>query len=329
MNSRTRKFTLIAATALLGALCLLCLWGAATNYWTYLRMRTLPVEVVAAKLVIDEFDTDYDEPARLAYILKLDLAATGETSRFFTVEEFLRYPTHPEEALDELAAWSPGTRHSVYLIRGDAREVRLPGGSEFAERTTGNACLVGAIFFGLFAVIIFGVFQDNAFRLKAAALRRFFSIATVFYGFSAMFALLTVFYLWDAIPKRIAGPNTLASISPAPTTYPPEAFSAQVSVTPNGRKQLDAFQLSSRRLLTFPWNGSTLHGGLGQYAGAYNELAEYCPESASSCRFDVNPADRWDVSPAGRWDVHFFLPLFLLLVFTAGLGIAGRHVPSP
>jgi hypothetical protein len=287
-------------------------------------MRSLPVEVVASSLAIDEYDSDPEDAGRLAFVLQVDLRSIGDASRLIRVRDRIRSATHPEEALDELALWAPASRHTVFLLRGDAREVRLPG-FEFEERTTANAYLFGAVFFAVFAAIVYLLLTPSNRQPRSAWIRRLLSISTVMYGFSLLLWLLIGLFVWHRVPKILSGPNTTVSLSRAPSAYPPERFPPEVTITPAGARQLEVFQQVPRRLLTFSWRGRTLHGGLGHFADAYGELAAACPEPPSACQIHVNPSDRWDAEPPRYWDAAFFVPLGFLLVFAVGLALGGRQ----
>lgn len=298
-----------------GALILWCLYGAVTSYIAHARMRTIPVEVVASALTIDEWEYDSEYDPALGFTLTLDLRTTDGSARSIHTELFLSRAAHPEEAFDELAKWAPKSTHNVYQLRGDARAIRLPGGNDFQERTAGNGYLFGAILLAVIAFVVHAAFSD---------LQRI-PVGPILLGSSALFWCLIIGFLWSTVPRIFSGPNATASITVAPETYPDESLPPQVTVTPAGRARLDIYKAIPRHILTFNWNGRTIHGGLGLQRDAYSMIAAECPATASTCDFDISPTDRWDVQPRAGWNAAFFAPLFLLLVFGIGLTCMGLY----
>ncbi len=288
-----------------------CLAGAVDHYWHFANMRPTNVTVLASSLHIDTFPRELDEPARPAYFLRLQLQAPG---RLIQTEEFLPHATHPEEAIDELTDWAPRSSHTVYILRGNAAVVRIPGISDSHERTTGNAFLFSAILTLIGGAVLLAHLGDY----------RFLTIRTTFALFGVASALLSIAFLSARVPAIFAGPNTTAAISKPSVTLP-----ASTTIDPDARQPLDAFLAAPRHILTFSWNGRTVHGGIGGYPGAYNTVAGVCPSTAATCQFQVNPADRWNAEPAPGWNAGFFVPLFLLLTTTAAFLLAARVVPLP
>ena len=97
MRPRIGLFHLIAALGAIGVL--VCLYGAGSNFWTYFRMRNLPVEVVASQLRVDATTPFHSgERAEPYYVLDLHLKAENRDIHW---EEELTDTAYVEEAADE------------------------------------------------------------------------------------------------------------------------------------------------------------------------------------------------------------------------------------
>lgn len=307
MTPLTRKHLLLLPFA---ALFFFCVAGAVDHYWHSANMRPTLVTVLASSLHIGTYPAESDQPVRPAYFLRLSLQAPG---RLIQTEDLLPHANHPEEAIDELTAWAPRTSHTVYILRGNAAVVRIPGVSDSHERTTGNGFLFSAILILIGAAVLLAHLGDY----------RFLTIRTTFALFALASALLTIAFLVSRIPAIFAGPNTTAGVTQPSLTLP-----ASTTFAPDARQPFDAFLAAPRFVLTFPWNGRTLHGGISSYPGVYNPLYAVCPSDAVTCQFLVNPADRWDAQPAPGWNAAFFVPLFLLLTVTGAFALAVRIFPA-
>ncbi len=282
-----------------------CFWSAATNLWTHLRMRTIPVEVVRSSLLLDAPGDGSD----LNLILRLDLKTTDGAERLIHWEDAPGRATYPEEGYDELRRWGPGTRHQIYQIRGQAREFRLPN-----SRSPELVAMIVYLSLGCFVGFFFFVFRAVA---NEAGPPKLVGVWTIFFlvGVGAMIG--SALFAWHEIPKRLSWPSVVATLEPVPeptAEAPPKPLPDNVVITPAARRLLDH---SSYKVLQF----DGLHAGLGNFGGSYEELAKRCTSGDQECRFVINPHDRWDVELDARWDETFFFPLIMFLVF--GLAFSG------
>ncbi len=293
--------TVLAVMILIGAV---CLWGAGTNLWTHLRMRTIPVEVVKSSLHFDALGKGND----LDITLVLDLKTTDGSERAIHWEEDGGPAAYPEEAYDELRLWAPGSRHQIHQVRGQARELRLPD-TQSPELVKMGLYLGFGLFTGFFA-----------FAFAATGSERDSGVWLIFFSIGVGAFLGAGLYAWFEVPKRIYWQSVVATLEAAPDDSTAEAqplvFPASVVVTPAARKLLER---SRYKVLRF--NG--LHAGLGNFGGRYERLKPRCESGEQECRFVMNPKDRWDVELDAGWDRDFYLPLAVMGVFGLAFGSAG------
>ena len=135
-----------------------------------------------------------------------------------------------------------------------------------------------------------------------------------------------VLYAAWHIPKILTWPSVTATVQPAPESYDPVSLPPNVTITPAGRRKLEA---SRHRVITFSWNGTTIHGGIGVMEGAYDELAtSVCGLNGLPCPFWINPKDRWDIAARLGWNAGLFVPAGFFLIFAAaffGAGFTSRR----
>ena len=110
----------------------------------------------------------------------------------------------------------------------------------------------------------------------------------------------------SAARLNLTWPSVTATVQPAPESYDPVSLPPNVTITPAGRRKLEA---SRHRVITFSWNGTTIHGGIGAMEGAYDELAtSVCGPNGLPCPFWIDPNDRWDIAARLGWNAGLFVP---------------------
>lgn len=296
------------------------LWFGVTNFWAYLRMRAIPVEVLQSTLRVDSPDGKH----LLEHFLWLDLQTTDGSQRRIRAEDSLGQATYPEEALDELQAWAPGSRHLVYQLRGDAREIRLPGAGQSPELDAAFLALGLSLFPGFLFLMISAAMVHEETWLRQWGVQRLLGPWTVFSAVGLFMTLVLVAFLWSETPKRWSW----LAVEATPEVQPElEAETSRkplppgVIVTPAAKAVLDR---AAYRVLRFPGaDGRTLHAGIGNMDGPYEALDPYCPVSAPSCRFFLNPKNRWNFEVDPRWDTKFFLPAGMFLLFSVVFSAVG------
>lgn len=290
---------------------LYCLYCAGESLWTYLRMRNIPVEVIRSSLVIDAPIYTAGQPAEPEYTLQVDFLTTDGSRRAIHWNDIHGKAVYPEEAYDELEKWSPGSHHTISQLRGEAREIRLGGTQDSPERRAAGYYLAGAIF------VAFLMYLALALMKSQGDPRVPHSLFSIRGGFRTMGAISAICAVWH-VSKIMTWPMVTATVHSAPESFDPATLPPNVTITPAGRKRLEA---SRHRVLTFQWNGTTIHGGIGSMEGRYDELAG----SGSMHKFWINPNDRWEIAARLGWNAGLFLPTGLFLTTAAAFFAAGRR----
>lgn len=322
--NQPRSKLLPSIGALFAVLTLLCLYGFARNLWTYARMRTVPVEVVRSSLLIEASTDPTADPTDVDYILRLDLLTTDGTTRPIHWEDVPARAAYPEEAFDELTRWTPGSRHEIFQLRGEARAIRLPGSSSWLELNAAIGFLLAVLFFGLFALIIGTIAGEESRWFRNSVFRRHLGVWIVFFTVGVGAFIGDFLFIATQLPKIISWPSVTASLRPAPADYEPQSLPPNVQITEEARKRI---QLHPHNVLTFQWNGATLHGGLGANEGPYDALAhDACISTTSPCQFRISPSDRWTVAATPGWNVEFFMPVGMFTLFGVAFTGAGLMI---
>jgi len=309
LSVRARIFFAFVALCLLG-----CIYGFATNLWTYMRLRAVPVDVVRSSLLIDiprHTDSPYTYPD---FILRLDLKTADGGDRVLHWEDAAGLAAYPEEAFDELARWAPGTRHTIYQIRGDAREIRLPGGPRLPEVNGISGYGFGIIFFGFAVVICVGMFAESNSRFDFPRLKQFAGVWLIFFSFGVLMAGGAVAFVISEVPRHFTWARMTAGVGPSITKYDPSTFPSNVHMTEAAQQKLES---APRRVLTTIWNGTPIHAVMGRMDGVYDGLSAVCGsfDSDTSCEFHMSPTNRWGVIGKYRWGGEFFVPLGMFTLF--------------
>jgi hypothetical protein len=283
------------------------------NIASYLHMSTLPVEVVKSSM---RFDV-YPMSGRLYYGLRLELAAMDGSGRKIPWEEGLSEPMFPEEALDELRRWEPGTRHSINTLRGQTGQVRLPYGQQSPELTNATWAFWGFLPFAVLALVIptwtslGGSWQFNLLMALAVPC---FLIATLRYQ------------AWI----RPSWPVITATIEDPSVDY--DALPANVEVTPAAKAVITRLKY---RVVTYTLNDLQWHGGVGlqrlrttrgrERSGHFH----WIDPALTSCRFRQDPHNRWNISAEPVWGYGSIVLAWVgFFVSYALVGAAWRSRPG-
>ncbi|MBM3785151.1 MAG: hypothetical protein FJW30_12365 [Acidobacteria bacterium] len=293
---------------ILGAalLALICLYKCGSNVWSYLRMREIPVEVVAAKLKIDVTDQQITrELPEPFYVLNLHFKATGGSGREIYVEEELANAFFPDEALDEFRIFAPGTQHRIYSLRGQAREIRLPGYS-----TTNPEVTFAIAWFVLFGFLVVTVVSAGIAD-QGTAVRLFRPwLALLVFGIPPLFG--AVAFGWVETAKRYQYLTVDPKVTQLPKGYMP-ALPPNVEISETARAYFTGREGDT--LLEYSWNGRRLHGVIGQDGAPHDILRNTLNSAAGTCRFYISPVDRWGIAKSLAFDAEFWAPLGILVLF--------------
>jgi hypothetical protein len=290
-------------------------------------MRNIPVEVVRSSLEVDAHVYTADQPAEPEYTLRLHLVTTDASARNIHWTDVHGKAIYPEEAFDEIARWSPGSRHTISQLRGEAREIRLSGSGESPERTAATGYFAGAIFVALLIYIAVSIMSSQGDPwITGSRLNLLFTPSGAFISFGVVAAVCALLYAAWYVPKINSWPMVTATVQAAPESYDPATLPPNVSITPAARKR---FESSRHRVIAFAWNGEIIHGGVGAMEGPYDELAgSVCGPNGLPCPFWINPANRWDIAARLGWNAGLFVPVGFFLLLAAvffGVGFHWRH----
>lgn len=319
-----RSKLLLPITGVFTVFTLLCVYGFAHNLWAYARMRTIPVEVVRSSLLIDASSDVTADPTDVDYTLRLDLITTDGSARPIHWEDVPASAAYPEEAFDELTRWAPGARHQIYQLRGEARAIRLPGSLALQELNAAIGFLIAIVIFGFFALALGTIAAEESSWLTNSWLRRHLGIWIVFFTVGVCALTGDFLFIATQLPKIVSWTSATATLQSAPADYEPQSLPPNVQITPEARRRI---QLHPHNVLTFQWNGATLHGGLGANQGPYDELArEVCISKSTPCHFRISPTDRWNVAAKPGWNVEFFVPVGMFTLFGVAFTGAGLMI---
>lgn len=272
-----------------------CLYYVAANLWQHFRLREVQVRTLRSSLEIDARGFTPGDPAYPDYHLHLDFITTDGTNRSIHWEDWPGRAAYPEEALDELQRWAPGTIHTIRLVRGEARSFRLPGGAPSPELNSALSYTIGALFLATLAGVTALFVSTGRPSLSG--------VWVIFFGFGVLSLFGAAAFATSRITKVLTWPRVRATFHDTPAV----ALPPNVTITPKARELLDA---RSYRVLTIPYQGTEIHAGIGPWEGPYDILA-----CAASCAFWIDPHDRWGVDDAVGWNKFLFLPLSVLLLF--------------
>ncbi len=287
----------------------LCLWNSISDFWAAYRTRVVPVSVIASKLKIDWGRADSESIEEPFYTLSVDLKADDASGRTFTWQGDPGRAVYPEEALDEFAHWQPGRKHTIGVLRGNAREIRLDQMESNPEVAKGIGWLFGFFFSGITALATVAAGSIQTKRYPRLAFMKSLGIWTVFLAFGLMPLLGSVAFGW-AMAQRINTwqPVTAQKVGeqlPFDTSKP----IPNVEIT---SKALKGLAEKPYNRIQFEWKGQTLLGGIGPWGGIYDVGAS---AAGDQYFFMSSPNDRWDITKSLSWEEDFAFPFGILLFF--------------
>jgi hypothetical protein len=293
---------------------------AIRNFTAYFTMRSTEVRVLASSMKIDIMPApDSDSSPYLGYLLRLNLQTTDDTPRNLSWETEAGKAVYPEEALDELQAWAPGTVHKIQFLRGDARSLRIEELERSPELESAIGCLIVIALFSM--IMIFCLVAARADEPKLA--KAFFGPWLIFVGFGMMPLLgwigFTTSHVWKAItwlPVSVDIPEQSTKLDPA--TLPPN-----VEITQAAKEKLES---NEYRVFTFPWNGKLLSGAVGSLQGEFDDHENAFRRKPGPLSFRISPVNRWALQVNFGKGEAFWVPFGILLLFGIAFTGAGLFV---
>jgi hypothetical protein len=326
-TGRRRRFSGIEITGVVFLLLtLLMIWMAVKNFWIYSRMRSSEMTVLASALRVELIPGDDreepDDPDSLAYILTLDLRANDGSGRQVHWVTDAGKAAYPEEALDELASWRPGTRHRIQMIRGDSRNLRIEGLADSPELERGFGGLLAAMMFGMIALGTLAGATEEHVLLRRFNLRRHLGVWMVFFGFGAMPLIGCVLFTYSNVHKMWTWQETTARRIEQGHKFDLSQLPPEVQLTPAAKAKLDGAVYD---LLEYEWSGRKVHGGIGALFGVH-DLLKTGPDSDGTRRIWISPRNRWELSDTLGWKQDFWIPFGVLLFFGVTFCAAGLFI---
>jgi hypothetical protein len=283
-------------------------------------MRSAEVRVLASDMKIDFFPApDSESSSYVGYLLRLKLESTDDAKRQISWETEAGKAAYPEEALDELKDWAPGSIHRVQFLRGAVRSIRIEGLERSPELEAGIGLILGLGIFGIIAVCCFTAskFEEEDRSGKKSS---FLKPWLLFVGFGALplvgWVVFTASFLWKAntwIPLSVKVPTEakVFNLASAP---------ANVEISDSAKEKL---KVSDYRLFTFPWNGKVLHGGIGSHGGEFDDNSGSGRSSSGTINFHISPTNRWALQVNLGKGEDFWVPFLALLFLGLGFTKAG------
>jgi hypothetical protein len=301
------------------------------NFRDYFSMRSAEVRVLASSMKIQIFPApDSDSSPYLGYLLQLQLQSTDATQRLISWDAEAGKAAYPEEALDELAAWAPGTIHRIQFLRNSARAIRIEELERSPELESAIGALIAIAIFGLGTLFCYTAANEmSADQMPAKPGKRastgFFGPWLLFVAFGMLpligWVAFTASFLWKVstwIPVS-------ANVPAAARAFDLTSLPANVEITESAKEKL---QGSEYRLFTFPWNGKTLHGGIGYLGGEFDDNTNHAPRP-ETLNFHISPVNRWALQVELGKGEDFWVPFGVLLLFGlafTGAGLAVRKL---
>ncbi|WP_031495332.1 hypothetical protein [Bryobacter aggregatus] len=284
---------------------------SARNFWTYARMRTIDATVIGSQLHIDLVPAEGDSLEWVRYELLLDLQADGPSGRLFHWDTDAGRAAYPEEALDELQLWAPGTRHQVQMIRGHARELRLPDTEVNPELEKGIGFLMLGLMLGLSALgALAGLAEEHSF-LRKFRWTRSLGVWTVFFGFGLLPLVGWIFFTFFSVQKLWTWQEVVAHRVEAAHHFDVATLSPEIHISPAAKEKLAS---QDYELITYDWQGRRLRGGIGHLEGVHDHFLNRGGADGSYC-FRIHPMRRWELSANLGWNEDFWAPFGMLLFF--------------
>ena len=297
---------------------LLFAYWAVSNFRAYFTMRSAEVRVLASDMKIDFFPApDSESSSFMGYQLRLKLETTDDAKRQISWETDAGKAAYPEEALDELKDWAPGSIHRIQFLRGAARSIRIEGLERSPELEAGIGSIIGLGIFGLIALCCFTAsrFEEEERGGKKSTFLRPWLL---FASFGALpligWVVFTASFILRAntwIPLSVQVPAEVKVFDLA-------SMPANVEISDSAKEKLRS---SEYRLFTFPWNGKVLHGGIGYLGGEFDDNSGSGQRSSGTMNFHISPTNRWALQVNLGKGEDFWVPFAALLFF--GLAFTG------
>ncbi len=297
---------------------LLFAYWAISNFRAYFTMRSAEVRVLASDMKIDFFPAPDSESAPyFGYLLRLKLETTDDAKRQISWETDAGKAAYPEEALDELKDWAPGSIHRIQFLRGAARSIRIEGLERSPELEAGIGSILALGMFGLIALFCFTAskFEEGD---RSGKKSNFWGPWLLFVGFGALpligWFVFTASFIWRTntwIPLSVQVPTEAKAFNLA-------SAPANVEISESAKEKLKS---SEYRLFTFPWNGRVLHGAFGYLGGEFDYTSGSGLRSSGTLNFHISPTNRWALQVNFGKGEDFWVPFLALLFF--GLAFTG------
>ncbi|MCX6610301.1 MAG: hypothetical protein NTW74_05555 [Acidobacteria bacterium] len=296
----------------------LCLWNSLADFWAAYRTRVVQASVIASKLKIDWGHPDSESGEEPLYTLSVDLKADDGSGRTFSWEGDAGRAMYPEEALDEFERWQPGRKHSVGMLRGNAKEIRLDQMESNPEVGKGVGWLFGFCFSAITALASLVAVNMDSKPHPRLAFMKGFGVWTVFLAFGLMPLLGSFAFAWGMSQKLNTWKPVVARKVGEQRPFDTSKPIANVEIT---SKAMVALAEKPYNRIEFNWKGQTLHGGIGPWRGTYDTgtLA-----AGDNYYFVGSPNDRWEIAPSLSWREDFGVPFGILLFF--GLAFTGASL---
>jgi hypothetical protein len=288
------------AAAFFLLLALICVGFSIKNFWAATHLRTAKATVVASKLLVDWLPSN--EPS---YLITLDLVGIDDPKRTFHWEGDPGSAAYPEEAIDELEHWKPGTIHEVSMVRGNSRELRFDQLESIPELGYGFAWAVGAIMFGFVAF---------SFYMVARLAKDGSGVWLGFLAFGILPLLGAPFLGWGTSQKLLTWkPIEIQKVEGTiPFDYP------NVTYTPLAKEKMASVEYAR---FEYQFQGKTYHLGVGPWYGLLDTATRDEEVPGAPNRYHVNPKDRWGLARNLTWQEDVFLPTGIVAFF--GIAFTG------
>lgn len=303
------------AGGVLALAALLSGWQAYSYHRDAERMRVVPARVVSSKLVVDWFAGDGNNAAQPNYRFEVDLVTDDGERRGIPWVGRPESGVYPEEALDVLARFGAGTKQTLFLRRGDSRDIRFNRFDDNPDREAAAGWLIGAVVWGALAtfLLVFARGKDG----------RNFGLWTIFFVIGLVPLLASgwlakscfeKYSTWKGISLRAVGEQ-------APFVAPEDR--AELTITEAAREALARVPYQRYE---YELDGERCRLGGGPFNGVLDEILRD-KNSMKAPALHVHPQDRWNLDPDfSMWWTLIYPPGITLFfgVLIAGIGLGMR-----
>jgi len=291
-----------------------CGWQAYSHFRDAGRMRVVPATVISSKLVLDWFAGDGNNAPQPNYRFEVDLVTDDAERRGIPWVGRPESAVYPEEALDILASFAAGTKQTLFLRRGDSRDIRFNRFDDNPDGELGAGWLIGACFLAVLAtfLLVFAGGKDG----------RAFGLWTIFFVIGLVPLLASgwlakscyeKYSTWKPVTLRTVGqPAPFADLENREDLTITEAARAELPKVPYQRYE---YELDGKRYRL----------GGGPFNGVLDEILRD-KNSMKAPALHVHPQDRWNLDPDfSMWGTLIYPPgitlFFGLLITGIGLGM--------